>query len=183
MPVRSVAGLLVAGCALLAAGPSSAGAEKPFFDRVVGSWTGPGEIVAGKYKGTKFVCTFAGAAQDKSTGMSLDGSCRVGLFSQKMRAEVRQKGNSFAGSFLDGAAGKGLDVVSGTIEQNAMVIGLNRKQLKGAMVARLADSDSLNITVSVRVAEKLVPVIGMSLKRGEEDPVKETALGSGFSLD
>jgi hypothetical protein len=182
MSVRSVAGLLVAGCVLMAAGPTSAGNEKPFFDRVVGNWTGPGEIVAGKYKGTKFVCTFAGESESKSAGMALDGSCRVGLFSQKMRAEVRRAGDSFSGSFLDGAAGKGLDIVSGTIERDSMVVGLNRKQLKGAMVARLADKDSLNITVSVRVAEKLVPVIGMRLKRGE-DTVTQTSLGTGFSLD
>ena len=29
-----------------------------FFQSVEGKWVGPGEIVAGKYKGTKFTCSF-----------------------------------------------------------------------------------------------------------------------------
>ena len=33
------------------------------------------------------------------------------------------------------------------------------------MVARLADAETLAITVSVTVASELVPVIGMNLKR------------------
>jgi hypothetical protein len=33
------------------------------------------------------------------------------------------------------------------------------------MLARLADEDTMNVTVSVRVEEEMVPVIGMSLKR------------------
>ena len=46
-----------------------------------------------------------------------------------------------------------------------IIVGLDRKQLKGAMVARLADAETLAITVSVTVASELVPVIGMNLKR------------------
>jgi hypothetical protein len=33
------------------------------------------------------------------------------------------------------------------------------------MIARLADQDTMAVTVSVRVASDLVPVIGMNLKR------------------
>ena len=51
-----------------------------------------------------------------------------------------------------------------------MALTLNRKQLDGAMLARLADPNTLNITVSVRVGDELVPVIGMSLDR--IDPVQ-----------
>ena len=46
-----------------------------------------------------------------------------------------------------------------------MVLGLNRKELNGAMLARVADKNTMNVTVSVRVDKELVPVIGMSLKR------------------
>ena len=97
--------------------------------------------------------------------MTLDGSCRVGMFTQKMRATVEQKGRGYAGKFLDGSAGKGLDVISGSVKGQKVVLGLNRKQLNGAMLARLADEDTMNVTVSVRVEEEMVPVIGMSLKR------------------
>ena len=171
--------MLTAGLALAIAGsafatPAFAGGDEAFFRQVVGQWSGPGEIVAGKYKGTKFVCNFAGSEHAKATGMALDGSCRVGLFSQPMHAEVIQVGRSYRGAFQNGANGKGLDVVSGNVEGNRMVVGLDRKQLKGAMVARLADRDTMAITVSVRVADDLVPVIGMNLKR--TGAVRQSAL-------
>jgi hypothetical protein len=41
------------------------------------------------------------------------------------------------------------------------------------MQARVADKNTMNVTVSVRVEKELVPVIGMSLKR-----VDATAVGS-----
>ena len=65
----------------------------------------------------------------------------------------------------NGAKGKGLDIVSGNVDRDRIIVGLDRKQLKGAMVARLADAETLAITVSVTVASELVPVIGMNLKR------------------
>ena len=65
--------------------------DRKFFSSVEGSWSGPGEIVAGKYKGTKFVCNFTGATPGEKVGMSLDGGCRVGLlFDQHQRARLDQ---------------------------------------------------------------------------------------------
>ncbi|MBP0617039.1 hypothetical protein [Jiella mangrovi] len=163
--------LLTAGLALtlalsaVNAAPAKADSDEAFFRRVTGQWTGPGEIVAGKYKGTKFVCSFAGNPHDKKVGVELEGSCRVGLFSQPMRAEVVRSGRGYRGEFQDGAAGKGLDIISGEVSGDRMVVGLDRKQLKGAMVARLAGDDALAVTISVRVASQLVPVIGMNLTR------------------
>ncbi len=43
------------------------------------------------------------------------------------------------------------------------------------MIARLQDDKSMNITISVKVEEQLVPVIGLSLKRQQVD---EMAVGS-----
>ncbi len=48
--------------------------DKQFFQTIEGQWSGPGEIVAGKYKGTKFVCNLAGSTPDESVGMTLDGT-------------------------------------------------------------------------------------------------------------
>ncbi|KAB0680850.1 hypothetical protein [Aureimonas leprariae] len=175
MPKKLVAGAFLAAAAFAVSAPSAFAGDEAFFRQVVGQWTGPGQIVAGKYKGTKFVCNFAGIEAEKAPGMALDGSCRMGLFSQNVRAEVQRRNGGYEGSFLDGAEGKGLDIVSGNIDGNTVVFGLNRKQLHGAMIAKLAERDQLNITVSVRVGAELVPVIGMSLKR-EDAPVKQTAL-------
>ena len=146
--------------------------DKKFFKQVEGNWTGPGEIVAGKYKGTKFTCNFKGATPDKKVGMSLDGGCRVGVFMQKMSASFERAGKAgYRGSFMDGAAGKGLDIVSGKVDGRKVTLGLNRNALKGAMLARLADENTMNVTVSVRVDKELVPVIGMSLKRTDDAAV------------
>ena len=64
--------------------------------------------------------------------------------------------------------------MSGVVEGDRMVFGLDRKQLNGAMVARLDDGDALNVTISVKVDGELVPVIGMVLKR--DGAVRQTAL-------
>ena len=140
--------------------------DRRFFSQVAGEWSGPGEIVAGKYKGTKFVCNFKGANPDGKIGMSLDGGCRVGLFTQKMSASVKHKGGKgYRGTFMDGAIGQGLDVVGGNVSGRKVVLSLNRNQLTGAMLASLPDKDTMHVTVSVRVDEQMVPVIGMNLKR------------------
>ncbi|MBA3446666.1 MAG: hypothetical protein H0T56_03485 [Pseudaminobacter sp.] len=149
--------------------------DRKFFDSVQGDWTGPGEIVAGKYKGTKFNCTFTGTTPTAKLGMTLDGGCRVGVFIQKMSATIEQRsGKGYKGIFMDGAAGKGLDIVSGNVvDGRKVVLAINRNQLKGVMQARIADQNTMNVTVSVRVEAQLVPVIGMNLKR-----VEATAVGS-----
>jgi len=139
--------------------------DKKFFEQVEGEWVGPGEIVAGKYKGTKFTCSFTGSTPEVKVGMTLDGACRVGVFTQKMSATVERKGNGYRGTFMDGAAGKGLDVVSGNVDGRRVVLALNRAALKGAMIARLSGDDAMTVTVSVRVEKQMVPVIGMNLKR------------------
>ena len=148
--------------------PAAAGErDRSFFQSVEGSWAGAGEIVAGKYKGTKFNCTFAGTTPAKKLGMALDGGCRVGVFMQKMSASVIQSGKAgYEGQFMDGAKGSGLDIISGNVVNDRKVVfAINRKQLRGIMQARLPDDNTMNVTVSVRVDDDMVPVIGMSLKR------------------
>lgn len=147
--------------------------ETRFFRQIEGKWRGPGEIVAGKYKGTKFTCEFLGETPSNKLGMTLDGGCRVGLFSQKMKATVKRGGKGYTGQFLDGAGGEGLDVIAGSVTPSRAVMKLKRNQLDGAMLARLASKDQLNITVSVEVGDTLVPVIGMKLDR-----VDAVAVGS-----
>lgn len=158
-----------------AASPAFSGDDKAFFEQVSGQWKGPGEIVAGKYKGTKFTCDLTGEpAEGASAGIKLDGTCRVGVFKQSMSALITQKGKTYTGKFLDGANGKGLDIVSGNVAKDKVVVGINRKKLNGAMIARLQDPSTLNITISVKVEETMVPVIGVSLSR----QVDNMAVGS-----
>ena len=147
--------------------------DRQFFQSIEGSWAGAGEIVAGKYKGTKFNCTFAGSTPVKKLGMALDGGCRVGVFMQKMSASVIQSSKvGYEGRFMDGADGSGLDIVSGNVvNERKVVFAINRNALRGIMQARLPDDDTMNVTVSVRVDDDMVPVIGIKLKRVDEAPV------------
>lgn len=149
--------------------------DEVFFRSVEGQWTGPGEVVAGKYKGTKFICTLSGSTPDAAVGMTLDGSCRVGVFSQPMKATVVRTGKSYSGTFNDGAEGKGLNVTSGSVSGNRVVLALSRKQLDGAMLARVTDANTMNVTVSVKVEDTMVPVVGMSLKRVDGNAVSSIA--------
>ena len=166
MTVRvAVLGLAAALCASMPVAASANDGDKAFFEQVKGRWQGPGEIVAGKYKGTKFVCTLDGSTPGDKTGMTLDGACNVGLFAQPMKASVALQGKNYKGQFMDGALGDGLDITSGNIDGDRVVFSLNRKKLDGAMLARLADPNKMNVTISVRVGKQLVPVIGMSLNR------------------
>jgi hypothetical protein len=161
---------LAASVAMVAgvAQPAAAGErDRTFFQSIEGSWAGAGEIVAGKYKGTKFNCMFAGSTPTKKLGMALDGGCRVGVFMQKMTASVIQSGKTgYEGMFMDGAKGSGLDIISGNVVNDRKVVfAIHRNDLRGIMQARLPDDNTMNVTVSVRVDDDMIPVIGMSLKR------------------
>ncbi|AJC79567.1 hypothetical protein IE4803_CH02375 [Rhizobium etli bv. phaseoli str. IE4803] len=175
--------LFVCGLAAAALSPvadvapaaTAATRDKAFFESVAGAWKGPGEIVAGKYKGTKFTCNLIGEPTgDSNAGIKLDGTCRVGVFKQPMTAVISQSGSSYKGKFLDGAAGKGLDVVSGAVTEDTVVVGINRAKLNGAMIARVRDDKTMNVTVSVKVESQMIPVIGLTLTR----QVDEMAVGS-----
>ena len=155
--------------------PAFAGNDKAFFQTVAGTWKGPGEIVAGKYKGTKFNCTISGTPNASGpAGIKLDGTCHVGVFSQPMNALITSDGGSYKGQFLDGAAGKGLDITSGNVSSDKIVVGILRKKLNGAMIARLENDKTLNVTISVKVEDQMVPVIGMKL----DHQIDEIATGS-----
>lgn len=162
---RGIAAASLAALTCAASPALSGGNDKAFFEQVSGQWKGPGEIVAGKYKGTKFTCDLTGEASESTAGIKLDGFCRVGVFKQPMSAVITQAGKSYSGKFLDGANGKGLDIVSGNVGKDKVVVGINRKKLNGAMIARLQGGSTLNITISVKVEDTMVPVIGVSLNR------------------
>ena len=162
---------------LLAFVLSAQASEKQFYSDIQGRWSGPGSIVAGKFKGTKFTCTFDGLTPEKLTGMSIDGNCRVGLFSQVMNASFTRSSKGYSGKFLDGEAGEGMDIIGGRYTSSKLVVDIKRKDLRGVMVARLNEDDKLNVTISVKVRDRLVPVIGMSLKRNGP-PVNKTAKNS-----
>lgn len=168
--MRKVTGFLVASALLLSMVPllplsvANAG-ERKFFSGIDGKWHGPGQIVAGKYKGTKFTCTLKGQTIQNSIGMDIAGSCRIGVFSQPMSAKIVKSGNSYSGQFLDGEKGEGMDVTGGRFTTSRLVVGIKRKKLDATMVARLDGANKMNVTISVKVQGQLVPVIGMTLAK------------------
>ncbi len=169
--------MAISATVILPATASAGERDKQFFQNVEGKWVGPGEIVAGKYKGTKFTCSFTGSTPEVKAGMTLDGSCRVGVFTQQMTATVEYKGRSgYKGSFMGGSSGEGLDIVAGNVvDPRKVVFAINRNQLNGVMQARIPNDDSMIVTVSVKVDKQVVPVIGMNLKRVDGAPVGKLA--------
>jgi hypothetical protein len=168
MIARFVRLALLSAFAIGFASVSFAKDDAQFFKSVEGKWFGPGEIVAGKYKGTKFTCTLSGTKPDGKTGISMDGQCRVGVFAQEMNAKILYSEQGYSGAFLDGAKGKGLDIVSGNVNGDRVTMALNRNKLNGAMLARMETSDLMHVSISVRVNKDMVRVIGMSLTRVDE---------------
>ncbi|MEZ5791579.1 MAG: hypothetical protein R3D34_12600 [Nitratireductor sp.] len=158
--------------AMLGSYNAASASEASFYRDVQGKWSGPGEIVAGKYKGTKFTCVFNGLEPSSRKGMNIDGNCRVGVFNQPMKASFVRTSSGYSGQFLDGEAGEGMDVIGGRFAGSKVVVDVKRKDLRGVMVANLTPNDKLNITISVRVQNRLIPVIGMTLDRiGQTDDV------------
>ena len=150
--------------ALLAATTVAQASERSYFRNVQGDWAGSGKIVAGKYKDTRFTCRFKGTRPGR-LGMKIAGTCRVGLFTQRLSAVITKSGSSYRGTFLDGAKGKGMDIVSGKLRGDKLVVGIRRKQLNGTMVANLKSENKLHISINVHASDRLVPVIGLTLNR------------------
>lgn len=160
-PLNAAAAIALAMCVQSS---SASASESRYFQNVQGKWSGAGRIVAGPYKNTRFTCNLEGQRPGK-VGMKLAGSCRVGLFSQPIEAIVTKRGRSYRGKFLDGAKGKGLDIVSGRLRGQKLVLGIKRKKLRGTMIANMKNNNSMNITIAVHVNGDLTPFIGLSLNR------------------
>ncbi|TNB46605.1 hypothetical protein FF124_16545 [Martelella lutilitoris] len=172
-PARLFSSAMIAA-ALVAALPANAAAESAdsaFFRMVAGKWSGPGKIVEGKMKGTRFRCELDGLPiEGEKDGFKLDGKCRAGLFSHPMTAVFIREADGYRGRFLDGEDGDGLEVTGGSVENGKAVIELRREDVEGALVTSLKGPEDLNITLLIKGGTRYVPVIGLSLKR-QTDPL------------
>ena len=144
--------------------------DRAFFEAVAGQWSGPGKIVEGKMKGTRFTCALDGLPlTGDETGFRLDGKCRTGMFSHPVSAVFIRDGETYRGQFLDGEDGDGLNVVGGAVKDSKAVIDLKRHDITGALVTNLQSDDDLNITLLIKGGTRFVPVIGLSLKRDTDN--------------
>ncbi|MBB4121827.1 hypothetical protein [Martelella radicis] len=171
-PARLFSSAMIAA-ALVSALPAASAAESDdsaFFRQVAGKWSGPGKIVEGKMKGTRFRCELDGLPIEGDTqGFKLDGKCRAGLFTHPMTAIFIREKDGYRGRFLDGEDGDGLEVTGGSVEDGKAVIALRREEVEGALVTNLIGDEDLNITLLIKGGTRYVPVIGLSLKR-QTDP-------------
>jgi len=90
--------------------PDTAGAasqEELFSGRLKGNGAAPERLLPAKYKGEKFTCTFTGVFETAETGMTLDGICRSGIFSQLMKARFVRNTDGYSGAFNEGRTGAG----------------------------------------------------------------------------
>ena len=140
-------------------------ASPRYFAKVQGQWKGSGSVIAGKYKGTRFNCRLNGSQQTAAT-LDIAGTCRIGLFTQKISARLVRHGRSYRGVFLDGAQGKGMDITSGRVANDKLTVAINSKGLTGAIVANFVRRDALRVSISVRISSgEYVPVVGLDLKK------------------
>lgn len=156
---------------VLVSSPAHAGIEK-FFGDIKGEWFGNGEIIAGKYQNTRFQCSLKGIATLK-TAMEVTGKCRVGPFSQPITAKIKQtKNGEIKGEFLEGinedGVGNGINIISGKLKGNKLIVQLNRKKLDGAMVTNLKDQNTIEVSISVKLKGQLIPIIGLTLNRKDD---------------
>ena len=163
----SAAGLLAAVLlACVSGAQADDSSDRAFFGEVAGKWSGPGEIIEGKMKGTRFRCDLDGLSlPDGETGFRLEGRCRAGMLSHPVSAVFIREGGTYRGQFLDGSEGDGLDVTGGSIVDRRAVIELKRDKVTGALVANLLDAENFNITLLIKGGTRFVPVIGLSLTR------------------
>ena len=157
--------LFLAGALATASVPFPAEASARYFKSVDGVWKGAGSVVAGKYKGTRFNCRLNGT-EERGRELAIQGTCRIGLFTQRITARLARNGRSYSGTFLDGAKGDGMDITSGRVGGNKLTVAINSKGLTGAIVANLVAHNKLRVSVSVRVSSgRYVPVVGLDLTK------------------
>ena len=58
---------------------------------------------------------------------------------------------------------------SGNVTGQKIVVGITRAKLNGAMIARLQGKNTMTVTISVKVENTMVPVIGMNLNRETDE--------------
>jgi len=137
-----------------------------FFRSLDGQWRGSGEIVAGKYKGTRFQCNFTSLSEIVTVGLLLDGNCRMGLFSQNVKAKVAgEKNGIFSGHFNGGSGSEGMDITAGQVGADHVMLHLHRNELEGTMQAKLVSDNIMQITLSVKVFDHFIPIVGVNLQR------------------
>ena len=97
--------------------------------------------------------------------MNVDGSCRVGVFSQPMNAFIVKHASSYSGQFLDGSKGEGMDVTGARYTKDRIIASIKRKNLNGTVITNLENPNQMKITISVKHEGRTIPVIGINLKR------------------
>ena len=145
-----------------------------YFESIQGKWAGKGEVIAGKYKNTKFICNINGKTPE-TIGMDIDGDCRIGFISQKISAFVEKNHNLYRGEFLGGAEGNGLDIIGGVLKDEKFTAYLVRDNLGGTIEINGQKKDNMKIDIAIEYQEQLYPIIVLNMVR-ENKKKKRRAL-------
>lgn len=137
---------------------------KKYFKSIEGTWEGNGEVIAGKYKDTKFKCTLNGKTP-KKIGMDIEGNCKIGIFNQKITAKITRHHDHYRGTFLGGAEKYGLDVVSGKLSNDIFIAALVRENINGSIIVNATHKNKMGIYIAVEVNERFYPIIELELDK------------------
>ncbi len=156
-----------------ASGPAVAGEDAArFMEKFSGEWRGSGKLLIGPDSGMKFHCALNGDPSRTQMTFGMKGKCWVGRLSAPVFARLRYNddNNRFYGDFMDGAEGKGVDIVAERAG-NGFSMWLSRGQLQGELVASPAGKSKMTILISLidQKRDRKIPVVAMGFARKGSD--------------
>lgn len=86
------------GSVLALTGPQTANAADPF-SRLVGTWSGSGQILLGDGKRERITCKAYYVAKDAGSGLGLAIRCASSSFKIEMRGQLTHQGNRVTGQW------------------------------------------------------------------------------------
>ena len=159
---------LVFAAALSFNGPAFAGEASDFMERFSGDWLGTGQLLVGSESGLQFSCELKGNPSRSQLSFGMSGRCWMGNLSAPVHARLRYNAdtNEFYGEFMDGADGKGLDIV-GVRAGEGFSMRLTRGMAQGRLAAEAVNPDQMTITIFYRdrVNNRELAVVAMGFTR------------------
>lgn len=172
----AVLALSLAGLSL----PSATSAEEndaaTFMERFSGEWRGTGKLLIGPETGLKFNCALDGNPSRTELTFDMSGKCWAGRLSAQVYAKLHYNAetNRFYGDFLDGAKGKGVDVI-GERKDYGFSLLLSRGMTQGELIAKPAGNNKMTITIflsdSARTRSMAVAAMGFARKGEKHLPI------------
>ncbi|MYZ49923.1 hypothetical protein [Propylenella binzhouense] len=166
-PALAFAAALLASATVAEAAPPKA---LLFMQRFGGEWIGTGQLLIGPQIGTQFHCALNGNPSSTQMTLGMSGKCWMGSLSVPVLARIHydEPTDRFYGSFMDGAAGNGVDIM-GAQTETGVSLRLTQGILQGGMLAEPVGDMQMRVLLSFRdrANDRDIPVVSMGFTRKE----------------